>query len=592
MFAIFISFLFFVYFFSDYLELSKDKDEKYGIFAASLIFSVALNGLISMMLVASQKVYLPIYLIQFIFFFIVVEIKKLKLILSNFFGGFLFDISSIRKNYDKKFITFICLIIILLFFASFGPINQSDTVNYYVGYPFQFYLRNSHFIDGDLGQGLLGIGDFANITFIQEKSIWLIRVSQYLPLIPILIFLCKRKTSPLIILIFISSPVFLQWLTVGKINFLGDSCLSLIYLCWKFKPTQRYALTTILVGLISISIKISSVLIFVPIFFDIFITNRFSIRKTFIGIKPNFSIGQLVIFLLSISSIISILYYRFFVTGNLFFPLLSSIFSKGNEQYYDWEIMLRNFDRDGFYQLWIFIPKNPSKIASVLGPASGLFFLLKFWKDLKNLIFKNKFCLNIGFLQLILLLMFAQGRADYYFSPLFLLVCGVNNLFDNKIKNPKNLIMNTKNVMKIFCIVQFFLFTISTFYMIFLNIFAIVNYDKAMDKTAYGYYNSKLIIENSIEPVLGLATSPSRLFYDLEFIPNHNFWKCLKYSNDYDEQNQENFCLQSLKPNTVIVEENYFKNNNNFNCNPIVFKETPRNIFKSSQYRVDFCKKK
>ena len=118
----------------------------------------------------------------------------------------------------------ITLIIILLFFASLGPINQSDTVNYYVGYPFQYYLRNSHFIDGDLGQGLLGIGDFANIAFIQEKSIWLIRVSQYLPLIPIILFLCRRKTSSFLILIFISSPVFLQWLTIGKINFLGDSC--------------------------------------------------------------------------------------------------------------------------------------------------------------------------------------------------------------------------------------------------------------------------------------------------------------------------------------------------------------------------------
>ena len=66
--------------------------------------------------------------------------------------------------------------------------------------------------------------------------------------------------------------------------------------------------------------------------------------------------------------------------------------------------MLRNFDRDGFYQLWIFIPKNPSKIAAVLGPASGLFFILKFWKDINNLIFKSKFSLNIGFIQLIFLL--------------------------------------------------------------------------------------------------------------------------------------------------------------------------------------------
>ena len=43
-----------------------------------------------------------------------------------------------------------------------------------------------------------------------------------------------------------------------------------------------------------------------------------------------------------------------------------------------------------------------------------------------------------------------------------------------------------------------------------------------MNKTAYGFYNSKLILENAIELVLGLAASPPRLFYDSEFVPNHN----------------------------------------------------------------------
>lgn len=592
MIAIFISFLYFVYIFSDFFESSKDKDEKYAIFAASLIFSIASNGLISMMLIALQKVNIPIYLIQLIFFLIVIDFKKVKEIYWPFLGGFLYDVSNVRKNFDKKFTILIASILILLFLTSLGPINHSDTVNYYVGYPLQYYLRNSHFVDGDLGQGLLGIGDFANIAFIQEKSIWLIRVSQYLPLIPILIFLFKRKTSPLNILIFISSPVFLQWLTVGKINFLGDSCLSLIYLCWKFKPSPRYSLATILVGLISISIKISSALIFIPILMDILFTYKFSLKKFLIGVEPHISIGKLVIVSISLTSIFSIFYYRFFLTGNLFFPILSSIFSKGNDQYHDWEIMLRNFDRAGFYQLWIFIPKNPSKIAAVLGPATGLFFIFKFWKDINNLIFKSTFSLNIGFIQLIFLFMFAQGRADYYFSPLFLLICGSNNLFDNKIKSKKNLINNTKIIMQVFCISQVFLFTISTFYMIFLNIFAIVNYEKAMNKTAYGFYNSKLILENANEPVLGLAASPQRLFYNSEFVPNHNFWKCLKYSNHSLDQEKVNFCLDTLKVKTVIVEENYLKKNKNYDCNPIVFKDTPRNIFKSSQYTVDFCKKK
>ena len=120
----------------------------------------------------------------------------------------------------------------------------------------------------------------------------------------------------------------------------------------------------------------------------------------------------------------------------------------------------------------------------------------------------------------------------------------------------------------------------------------LLDYEKTMTKTAYGYYNSKLIKEIAVEPVLGLAASPSRLFYDSEFIPNHNYWKCFKYSNYPDSRDKANFCLEKLKVKTVIVDENYLKNNKNYDCNPVIFKETPRNIFKSSLYKVDFCKKK
>ena len=128
--------------------------------------------------------------------------------------------------------------------------------------------------------------------------------------------------------------------------------------------------------------------------------------------------------------------------------------------------------------------------------------------------------------------------------------------------------------------------------MIVLNIITLFNYENAMSKTAYGYYNSKLIKENAVEPVLGLTISPSRLFYESEFIPNHNYWKCFKYSNYPDNQDKQNFCLEKLNVKTVIVDQDYLKNNKNYDCNPVIFKETPRNIFKSSQYKVDFCKKK
>ena len=592
MIAILISFLYFVFIFSEYIGSSRDNKGHYVIFAASLIFSVAINGLISMLLIASNTVYIPIFFIQSIIFLLLVDRKKFIEHFFNFFRGFSEDFENIKHNYDKKIIMLVILILILLFFTSLGPINHVDTVKYYVGYPFQYYLRNSHFIDGDLGQGLLGIGDFANINFIQEKSIWLIRVLQFFPLIPILLFLGKRKISTLAILIFITSPVFLQWLTIGKVTFLGDSCLSLVYISWKCKPNQKYAFIAFVVGLISISIKISSILIFIPIFFDILFFYKLSLKRIFLENGSKYDISKVFILLISISSIVGIFYYRFFLTGNFFFPILSKIFSRGNQDLQDWEMLLRNWDREGLYQLWLFIPKNPSKIASVLGPATGLFFLIKLWKEMRGMAFREKVNLNIGFLQLIFLLIFSQGRADYYFSPLFLIFCDELNLFENRIKKREiSIFISQINILKISFIVQTFLFTISTFYMIFVNLYAIVDYDQAMNKTGYGYYNSKIFRKYAVEPVMGLVTSPTRLFYDGEFVPNHNFWKCFNYSSNSEDLDKENYCLDKLKIKTVIVEENHLVNNKNYECFTVLLRETPRNIFKSSQYKADICKK-
>ena len=119
-----------------------------------------------------------------------------------------------------------------------------------------------------------------------------------------------------------------------------------------------------------------------------------------------------------------------------------------------------------------------------------------------------------------------------------------------------------------------------------------MNYDEVMNKTGYGYYNSKIIKKYAVEPVIGLATSPPRLFYDAEFVPNHKFWKCFKYSANSQDPDKENYCLDKLKVKTVIVEENHLMNNKNYECNTVLFKETPRNIFKSIEYKVDLCKKK
>ena len=273
MISILISFLYFSF---NFINLSSKKKNCHYVILQFLKF-IYCNKWLDFYATGCRVINLP-FLIQLICFYC--WFKKFQNIISNSLKIYL-DYS-IKKIYGLSFLRIIYIILFLLFLLSIGPINQSDVVNYYVGYPFQYYLRNSHFVSGDLAQGLLGIGDFANIAFIQEKSIWLIRFSQYLPLIPICFLLCKRNIPKIIILIFISSPVFIQWLTVGKINFLGDCCLAIIYLCWKNRPSIKYALLTISAGLIATSIKISSLLIFLPIFFDFLIYYKFNFRTIYL----------------------------------------------------------------------------------------------------------------------------------------------------------------------------------------------------------------------------------------------------------------------------------------------------------------------
>ena len=71
-----------------------------------------------------------------------------------------------------------------------------------------------------------------------------------------------------------------------------------------------------------------------------------------------------------------------------------------------------------------FYPKSIGKISFVLGPANLLAFLLSFLFFFKKLFLKNINIL-IGFSQVLLLLIFCQGRADYYISPLIIIYSGL-----------------------------------------------------------------------------------------------------------------------------------------------------------------------
>ena len=164
----------------------SQKDSLYSLIFSSIIFSHISLGFFSLILIHLNLSRFP--LIIFCFFILIISLLRRNRSIEKLFEIKIFLkkeveflIKSNQSNNFKKSL-FILLLILLAFilFSSIGPINHPDAADYHVGYPYQYFVRGRFFIDGGLTQGLLGIGDYANLSFIQEKNIWLIRFIQIL----------------------------------------------------------------------------------------------------------------------------------------------------------------------------------------------------------------------------------------------------------------------------------------------------------------------------------------------------------------------------------------------------------------------------
>ena len=243
------------------------ESKMYSLIITSSLFSYSILGLISLIIIHLNKSKFPI-----------VAISSLIFLLSLFFQKNSFETYSKIKNFllyefikckndlknltQKFYIILISFLVILITLSSFGPINHPDALDYHVGYPYQFWLKGRFFVDGGLHQALMGVGDYANLALIQEKSIWLIRYIQISNLPLITIFLMNNIKNKLYILAFISSSTFIQWSTIGKPLFLGESSCAIAYIIWK-EYKDNLSRRLLLVCIFScISIKISSLIVF------------------------------------------------------------------------------------------------------------------------------------------------------------------------------------------------------------------------------------------------------------------------------------------------------------------------------------------
>ncbi len=571
---------------------NKDSESVYLTFASSLSFSYATLGFLGFIFVFLKLTFLPLFLFLIIILLALTSITTYRNKLNYLFEKSLKEIKCINKleNY-KKSKKFFYLILLLLFIVSIGPINHSDTANIYVGYPYKFWIENAHFIDGNLNQGLMGIGDFANIFYFQERTTWLIRTAQFLPLIILFFYMLKRKISNIYLFIFLTSPVFIQWLTIGKNNFLSESCTILCFLVWERNKEKKYLTYIFSTILIAISFKISAIIVSLPIVLYILFYYRKSLN--FLGFKNILKYVSLPL-LFSFSLLILIFYYRYFLIDNPFYPLFSKFFNPEDQQLLDWEQTLRGWDRTGLFPFWLFIPRSIGKISFVLGPSNLLLITGSIIYFLSNF-FSNNARLTVGIYQFFLLLIFSQGRADYYMAPLILVSLGLPSFNINNFKLLR-IKLNFYFYLKVFltttAIAQLVMFLISSLYSISLVLYVIYDYEAGMNKTAYNFYNSKKIEEFSKVPVFSEITGMTHLFTKIPFVANQKFERCFYYDKSIAENQRYKICMIREGVRTIIVDKDKLKDNKSFLCKSENLIRASRNIFLEEKLEVDFCELK
>ena len=587
-----ISYLFLFFSLLIFLYPNREKSNNYSLYSILFgAFNLAhfLLGFISLLLIHTGNSKFPILIITtFIFFFSLIKdcqsFKKLNEI-KNFLR---IEINNlIIKNENNKFqnikVYFLALILLLIFISSFGPINHPDAADYHVGYPYQYFLRGGIFLDGGMHQGLLGLADYANLAFIQEKTIWFIRTVQIINLPLIVLFLSNKLKNNILILTFLTVPTFLQWSTIGKPLFLGESSLIILYLIWNNEKTSHSLKLLGLSALGCISFKISSLLIIFPIFL-IYLLNIFSDNKVkknfysdmkFILISKEFSIVVLILIYLLIT--------RHIITGNFIYPLLTNIFNKDDILVSQFSSYLSNYERNNLFFLRIFIPINSNSLSSAFGPTIFILTVSIFFKAYKSNFLKNQIFL-VTFGQLIFLLLFCQGRSDYYVAPLILIIYQSNEIgyiFKN---------LNFRYFYLFSLLLQLLIFVIFISFSIYLNFNSAINFNQVMNKTAYGFNFSKYIKESIPGNVLVMARN-TRLYYPENYVDIDNFNKCLINKSSSNQKNNK-VCLEKHKVNqAIIVSKNDAIDENDYSCKTIDgYYPTRRFIFRK-KFNFKYCKK-
>ena len=133
------------------------------------------------------------------------------------------------------------------------------------------------------------------------------------------------------------------------------------------------------------------------------------------------------------------------------------------------------------------------------------------------------------------------------------------------------------------------MFLISSIYIVYTTSIILIDYENGMNKIAWNFYNSKIILQKAAAPVYNESLGMTHLYYKNDFISNHNFLKCSIYDIKDSVENKYSKCAKKLDVKTLIVDKDKLKNNKDFYCQTEELIRVSRNIFLTKKREVDFC---
>lgn len=467
------------------------KNYIYSILGASILNSIALTGLLSVLSGILKIAWLPIWIIPLSVSFCWLISNDFNIKTEAIRSVIYKEIAKAKRagESNEKLYILIGIFAFLLIIGSIGPVNHPDAANYHAAYAYQIYSQNTFLTDGDLHQGLAGLNDYAYLAFFQEGLSWLIRSSQILFLIPLAVYLINKRTNLLLILAFISAPIFIQWSTIGKPLFLADSIIAIAYLTWNHCKTRRASYLLVTCTVLGICFKISTLIIVFPILFHVlwfYCHNKNTIKNN------NKRSRNLMYFLICFASSIVTISIKLHQTSNPFFPLLSRYFTPNDWQKIWFEQMVKQYNGVGNpFPVSLFVPTSLSYLGMHLG--IGLFMALLLAIANKNNFITPSGKFLVGLAQILLILCIGQKRGDYYACPIIILLCGVSLSSHELImrQSIKNWTLKFFNFIAM--PIQLLITSLSLIVCISQTVMATFYYEKTMNRIAYGYHITKEI---------------------------------------------------------------------------------------------------